>query len=123
MPDPKEDLRSLCKRIEQAVRSDVADHAARVRQVGAQLAALQAEPHCWHCQVSLLPEPPARCESCPAPGDCDTDNCQEPGCLGIPPRQAEVRPLDEWHEHLAALEAEMKAKDARIAELGAKVNG
>ena len=48
-------------------------------------------PHCWHCQVCLESEPKSRrphCYDCPADGECDDADCQEPGCLGIPPRGA-----------------------------------
>jgi len=37
---------------------------------------------CWHClDILQLPESPAFCERCPRPGDCDNENCEEPGCL------------------------------------------
>lgn len=46
-------------------------------------AAAKAEPHCWHCQVALLPEPPPHCENCPSfEFGCDVEGCDAEGCRG-----------------------------------------
>lgn len=35
---------------------------------------------CWHCRDCLIVEVP-RCEKCPAPGDCDDEDCEADGCV------------------------------------------
>ncbi len=80
--DPKAVLRDALEVLRVAIGGTPVSYVLGLQALE-ELAARTAEirPHCWHCQVALEPETP-RCESCPAPNDCDVEGCQEPGCTG-----------------------------------------
>ncbi len=61
-----------------------------VAKLQARIAELEAgQDYCWHCRVGLMPAA-RHCERCPAPGDCDNEDCEADGCVEAKvPREAE----------------------------------
>jgi ribosomal protein L40E len=61
---------------EDVLRAELALLRAEIELLQAKLAAVDV---CWHCQDRLTPTASV-CERCPAPGDCDDENCQQEAC-------------------------------------------
>jgi hypothetical protein len=57
-------------------------HAEGLEWAALALRAEEAKDYdvCWHCGDHLIKADPPRCEGCPNPDECETDDCDKPGC-------------------------------------------